>query len=358
MKTTILFKTAFPILATLALVFSSCTSDASEETENQVTQTADGKTEQNQDGQKESGKQSSSSELNTHDAQIPSYTVQHLWQNINNDDYTLYESEELTGEIGAETEATAKSYEGFKTPTVTQTQITADGNTVIKIYYVRKTFTVTYENGGRYTSGQTSSSSSDSEITVTVTGIRGTVTGIPEPVTYRYGAKLVAPKTPPETSAAYDFIGWYTEDDKKNLIYCGEVAAETITSDITLKAAFGLLPTMMYDFSVYPQYSKDPLGFGLNDVNAGKELSFTIKGAQTGTEIEWVIKEKDGSEYQSLAEFNAAHASNLRSDGATFFFYTKTYGAKYNEGKCYTITAKGYEFSVWINVQTYAGTQL
>lgn len=76
------------------------------------------------------------------------YTVRHHQQNLDNDNYTLFETEsDKTGTTGEQTTATAKNYEGFTAKMVEQKTIAADGSTVVDIYYDRNTYSVTYTDG-------------------------------------------------------------------------------------------------------------------------------------------------------------------------------------------------------------------
>lgn len=76
------------------------------------------------------------------------YTVKHYQQNLDNDNYTLTDTEsDKTGTTGKLTNATAKNYEGFTAKQVEQKTIAADGSTVVDIYYDRNTYTVTYTDG-------------------------------------------------------------------------------------------------------------------------------------------------------------------------------------------------------------------
>ena len=76
------------------------------------------------------------------------YTVKHYQQNLNDDDYTLADTEsDKTGTTGELTNATAKNYEGFTAKSVEQKTIAADGSTVVDIYYDRNTYSVTYTDG-------------------------------------------------------------------------------------------------------------------------------------------------------------------------------------------------------------------
>ena len=79
------------------------------------------------------------------------YTVRHMWQNIDDNGYTLHESEAKTGTTGTQTAATAKTYTGFTAKSFSQAAIAADGNTVVDIYYDRKTYTITWKDGDNNT---------------------------------------------------------------------------------------------------------------------------------------------------------------------------------------------------------------
>lgn len=56
--------------------------------------------------------------------------------------YALFESETLYALPGSQTEALAKTYEGFGAKTFQQEEVLADGSTVVKIYYERNLVTV------------------------------------------------------------------------------------------------------------------------------------------------------------------------------------------------------------------------
>ncbi|UTC48596.1 InlB B-repeat-containing protein [Treponema vincentii] len=93
----------------------------------------------------------------------PKYKVEHWLQAIDtnngkvydaskheNPNYIRKDTETKSGKKDTQTAAEAKEYEGFDIPTVTQATIKADGLTVVKIYYVRKEVTLTFDpNGGK-----------------------------------------------------------------------------------------------------------------------------------------------------------------------------------------------------------------
>ena len=121
------------------------------------------------------------------------YKVQHYQQNVDDNEYTLKETENLTGIPLEQTKAVAKSYEGFKTPeTIEQKSIAEDGSTIIEIKYDRKTFTVTYEDA-----------------------VDGEEITVPEAATYRYEAKVNINFTDIQTRIGYTFNGWKDPDSGK-----------------------------------------------------------------------------------------------------------------------------------------------
>lgn len=75
------------------------------------------------------------------------YTVQHYQQNLEDDTYTLVDTEDKAGTTGGQTVAAAKSYEGFTAQPFEQGVIAADGTTVVKIMYDRNVHTVIWKDG-------------------------------------------------------------------------------------------------------------------------------------------------------------------------------------------------------------------
>ena len=76
-----------------------------------------------------------------------SYTVKHWQQNLDNNEYTEYESEDKTGTTATATAAAAKSYTGFTAQSFEQGTIAGNGSTIVNIYYNRNTFTITWLDG-------------------------------------------------------------------------------------------------------------------------------------------------------------------------------------------------------------------
>ena len=71
-----------------------------------------------------------------------SYTVEHLQQNAENNEYTLKETETGTGTTDTMTQAEAKNYTGFTAQEIIQAKIKADGSTVVQIKYNRNIITL------------------------------------------------------------------------------------------------------------------------------------------------------------------------------------------------------------------------
>lgn len=115
------------------------------------------------------------------------YKVNHYLQNLNDDEYTLDKSVELTGSIDAYTQAVAKKYEGFTAGKITQTPIAADNTTAVDIYYTRNYYMVQFAANG---------------------GVNG-----PEPIYAKYGTKYDLPVGP--TKEGYQFAGWFDSEGRQ-----------------------------------------------------------------------------------------------------------------------------------------------
>ena len=114
------------------------------------------------------------------------YKVEHYQQKADEDGYELTETDDCKGTTGALTAAQAKSYPGFAAAKpFEQTSISGRGDTVVKLYYDRLTYSLTLNAKG------------------------GTLSGS-ETQTLRYGQTLGL-KTPER--AGYAFTGWYTDEE-------------------------------------------------------------------------------------------------------------------------------------------------
>ena len=122
-------------------------------------------------------------------ANATTYTVQHLYQNLNGE-YVEDKAKQQTleGKVGELTEAEELTTEGFTALTIQQKTIEDKGKTIVEVRYERNTYTLTYmTTGGSY---------------------------VPS-VSAKYGAtiELVSGKNAP-TRKGFSFEGWFTD---KNL---------------------------------------------------------------------------------------------------------------------------------------------
>ena len=117
------------------------------------------------------------------------YKVEHYQQNLADNEYTLKGTDNLTGTTGEDTKAAAMPYPGFTAQAFDQQPIAANGSTVIKIYYNRNEYTVTYQYDGTVPAGASK---------------------LPDAVKYKFGAEVTV--APAATATGYTFSGWTTED--------------------------------------------------------------------------------------------------------------------------------------------------
>ena len=116
-------------------------------------------------------------------AEDTAYKVEHYQQNIANDGYTLFETDNLIGTTASSVTPAVKTYEGFTAPTAQSVTIAADGNTVVTYQYTRNSYTLTWDLAG----GETTSTA------YTVGSVK-------------YGATITEPVDP--TKTGYTFNAW------------------------------------------------------------------------------------------------------------------------------------------------------
>ena len=160
------------------------------------------------------------------------------------------EKDNLRGETGAWTAAAAKSYNGFTPMGFAQEMIKADGSTVVKIFYTRNSYLLTYKDS--------------------------LSTGVYASQTYKYGAAVTTIAAP--TKTGYTFTGW----------------SPTVPDTMPAEAR-----------TVYAQWRKitpDTVVFDPNNIN-GKTLaakSLTVySGSAPWETFEVVVKEPAGTQRSS-----------------------------------------------------------
>ncbi len=118
------------------------------------------------------------------------YIVEHYLEDITEGSYTLTKTDNLTGTTDTEVEATAKEYEGFTFDnTIEGTKqsgnIAGDGSLVLKIYYNRNSYNVTYAYTG---------------------DVPEDASKLPQSETYKYEEEIKVPEY--ATAEGYTFSGW------------------------------------------------------------------------------------------------------------------------------------------------------
>lgn len=106
------------------------------------------------------------------------YTVIYYWQNAEDDNYTEYERQSMTGFTGENTTVEEREYEGFYRLLYEKVPIASDGSTVIEVYYDRLYYKMIFNLDGGY--------------------------GV-QPIYARYGTPITVSDP---TKAGYNFIGW------------------------------------------------------------------------------------------------------------------------------------------------------
>ena len=137
------------------------------------------------------------------------YVVEEYFQNIEDDEFAAPVVNNLTGTTDTPV-AAPKVYEGFTAPAASDLIIAGDGSTVVKYYYTRNSYTVTY-----------------------------TVNGIDDIDTYKYAQAIVKPADP--AIGGYKFNGWDKEIaatmPAENLAYTANMSLINYT--ITFSGAMG-----------------------------------------------------------------------------------------------------------------------
>ena len=261
------------------------------------------------------------------------YKVEHYLQDLDGNSYTLKDTETLAGTTDTTATATPKQYPGFTYDstvegTKTEGVITGDGQLVLKLYYTRNNYKVTYEYEGTPPSG---------------------ASALPTEETYKYGASVTVAED--ATAPGYKFSGWDHEDFT--------MPAE----DVVIKGSFEARIDTKYRVEHYLENLNDE-GFTLEE---GKDYAAT-----TDTKVTAEPKEYPGFTYDSTVEGTKTEGV-ITGDGQLVLklYYTRnnykvTYeyegtppsGASalpteetYKYGASVTVaedaTAPGYKFSGW-----------
>ena len=258
------------------------------------------------------------------------YQVQHYKQNLEDDGFTLAETEELTGKTDTIATANPKTYTGFMLDrtvegTVASGNIAGDGSLVLKLYYTRNSYDVAYAYTGTVPTG---------------------ASALPEKATVKYGAPVTVAEA--ATAPGYTFSGWSRNDftmPAENVTITGSFTANSNT-EYTVRHHFQNILDDAYDADT-------------------AMLSETLSGT-TDTLTAAAAKTVAGFTAQSFQQ------KNIAGDGSTvvdIYYNRNSYGvsyrylntpagasalpagASYRFGAAVTVaeaaTAPGYTFSGW-----------
>jgi len=258
------------------------------------------------------------------------YKVEHYQQNLEDDGYTLADTENLTGETDTTATANPKTYTGFAFDgtaegTVASGNIAGDGSLVLKLYYTRNSYDVTYAYTGTVPTG---------------------ASALPEKATVKYGAPVTVAEA--ATAPGYTFSGWSRNDftmPAENVTITGSFTANSNT-EYTVRHHFQNILDDAYDADT-------------------AMLSETLSGT-TDTLTAAAAKTVAGFTAQSFQQ------KNIAGDGSTvvdIYYNRNSYGvsyrylntpagasalpagASYRFGAAVTVaeaaTAPGYTFSGW-----------
>lgn len=208
---------------------------------------------------------------------MQNYTVKHLFQNVEGTDYIVNNdlTQTLSGEAGNQTDAKAKTVEGFTPQSVTQTSIAPDGSTVVEIFYDRNQYTLSYDtDGGSYI----------------------------DPVIYRYGQAIAQPQNP--TKTGYEFDGW------------SESYSTMPAQDITLTSKWKT--TEVKYTVVYWKENADDDGYSYD--------SMAERSGLTGTDADYDALNEPGFELnQEKTDESAVTISGAGTTIRNVYYQRKTY---------------------------------
>lgn len=193
------------------------------------------------------------------------YKVEHYLQNTEGTDYNLDSSETRYGKTGDPVVAYAKEYPGYEsTMSSANGNIAGDGSLVLKFYYNRKGYDVTYQYEGIAPVG---------------------APALPALETYKYGTDVTVAAVP--SIPGYTFAGWYDGDDTNVL-----TSFEMPDRPVVLKGKFA---SNLVDYQVKYWFQNIDAGdvFNESEYTLDAANSYT-RQAYVGEHVEAEAKEHTG----------------------------------------------------------------
>ena len=214
------------------------------------------------------------------------YTVKHLLENADGE-YDLVAVQELSGNPGTKTKATANDYKGYTPEAFEQKSIREDGNTVIEIKYKAEKYVLTFDD---------------------IKSEQGTLSGSGEFYTYQNRATLIA-----KPNIGYQFLGWYQGD---TLLSPDRTYSFSLEDNLNVVGKFGVIA----EFS-YFEFVSD-------------QASCTITGLKAGHPADIIVPEgvtAIGEQAFKKAVFNSiVLPTSLSEIGQGAFAYSKVLTLKLN----------------------------
>jgi uncharacterized repeat protein (TIGR02543 family) len=208
------------------------------------------------------------------------YTVKHWKQNINSDaskhdssNYTLADTDSLTGTTNRWVTPAVKTYEGFTSPSKQTVQIKPDGSLIVNYYYTRNKYTITV-NGDSHISSTSGSG------------------------TYYYGSSI---NISAAASTGYHFKNWNDNNsDNPRTI--------TVTADETYTAS-----SVANNYTLYFNYNKPSTALNniANNIIGSKTVTYDSKvgNLPNPSLIGWDFAgwfDKNGAKYTSETIYKVA----------------------------------------------------
>lgn len=165
--------------------------------------------------------------VNSDELNKTAYTIEYYGKNLNSDGYSLIESSIKYADAGTSVTAGAKSFTGYTfdssiTNNVQSGTVNADGSLVLKLYYTRNTYTISYDLVG---------------------GVKNDTSLYPASYTFGETKTLDTPKRD-----GYDFYGWYKESTYETKI---SSITEKTNGNITLYAKWIPAGTILINEDMY-----------------------------------------------------------------------------------------------------------
>lgn len=217
------------------------------------------------------------------------YAVEHYRQKLGTSEYDLAERETFTGTTDSTVTPLTKSYTGFKTPASENLIIKADGSSVLRYYYDRQTYTVTFNPGE--------------------------VGGDPVVIRLKYGSVISEPQF---AAKGYIFLGW----NEYVSIHMGD-------HDLTYTALWNKDPATEYRVEYYVQQTDGR--YGLQDV--------LYRTGTTGESIDVdTLRMDDRCAVPGVLSFDKATVGGEQKDTVTITGDGKTVIKVYYQRAQYTVT--------------------